>query len=481
MRFLRRSLTGLLLLAAVLALLGLAAILLGDAVRQGQAPGGPAMSPQERVVAANVVRLVPAVVTPRLTAFGKVEARRVLELRSRQAGRVVWVAAGFRNGLGVAAGEVLVRLDPAPAREAVALAAADLAEARAAVAAAAAALTLAEADLAAAEAQAVLRARALVRQQDLLARGVGADQAVETAELAASAADQAVLARRQALATARARVDQTAVAVTRAGIALGEAERALSETALVAGLSGRVDGVALVEGALVGANEVLGRIVDPAALDVAVRLSTAQAALLVRPDGSLNDGAVKVLPGGAAGGLTGRLDRLGTAVEAGQTGRLLYVAVDEGPGVPALLQPGDFVAVGIAEPPLAGAARLPATALGRDDTVLALGPGDRLEEVAVEVLRRQGDDIILAVGPLAGREVVTERSALLGAGIRIRPIRPAPPDHVTLTPERRAALIALVEADPALSETQKAALLHELQRDAVATETLDRLEGRMDG
>jgi hypothetical protein len=56
--------------------------------------------------------------------------------------------------------------------------------------------------------------------------------------------------------------------------------------------------------------------------------------------------------------------------------------------------------------------------------VLALGPEDRLEEVAVEVLGRQGDEVIIAVGPLAGREIVAERSAFLGAGIRIRPIRP---------------------------------------------------------
>jgi multidrug efflux pump subunit AcrA (membrane-fusion protein) len=88
------------------------------------------------------------------------------------------------------------------------------------------------------------------------------------------------------------------------------------------------------------------------------------------------------------------------------------------------LKPGDFVEVTIEGAVLPDAALVPATAVGRQGTVLALGPDERLEEVAVEVLGRQGDEVIIAVGPLAGREIVAERSAFLGAGIRIRPIRP---------------------------------------------------------
>ena len=248
MRFLRRSLTGLFLLAVTLGLLGLAAVTVGNALRQSLSDDRPGRTPEERVVAANVLTLTPGTVTPQMTAFGKVEARRTLELRSRAGGTVVWVADSFRNGLAVTEGEVLVRLDPAPAAEALALAQAGLTEARAAADEAVAAVDLARDDLAAAEAQVELRRQALARQQDLEARGAGSSQAVETAELALSAADQSVLSRRQALASAIARVDQTAVAVTRAEIALTEAERGLADTELRAGLAGRVDGVTLVTG-----------------------------------------------------------------------------------------------------------------------------------------------------------------------------------------------------------------------------------------
>ena len=481
MRFLGRSLTGLLLFAVTLGLLGLSALTVGNALRGNGDGGGPGRPAAERVVAAPVVAIVPGPVTPVITAFGRVEARRTLELRSPQAGTVIWVAENFRNGLLVTEGEVLVRLDPAEAQEALALAEADLAEARAAVSEAAMTLALAAEDLAAAQVQADLRRQALLRQQDIAARGAGSPQAVETAELAVSSADQAVLSRRQALAQAEARADQAAIAVTRAEIAAAEAARALAETELRAGLSGRIDGAGLVPGAVLTANEAIGRIIDPTALDVTVRLSTAQAGRLLDASGALLDLAVEVLPAARdATPVTGRLDRLGAAVAEGQTGRLVYVSLAAGPGL-VQMQPGDFVTVRLTEPPLPDAAVLPALALGGDGTVLVLGADDRLEPVAVSILRRQGDEVIIDAAGLAGREVVTERSALLGAGIRIRPIRPEAAGLVPLDDARRAALVDLVEASPALSETEKAQLRQDLQAEAVPAALIDRLEGRMGG
>jgi hypothetical protein len=190
-----------------------------------------------------------------------------------------------------------------------------------------------------------------------------------------------------------------------------------------------------------------------------------------------------VLPGlPDAPPLAGRLERAGVAVGEGQTGRLVYVALaPDAPGL-AALKPGDFVSVAIAEPPLADVAVVPATAVGRQGTVLALGPEDRLQEVAVEVLRRQGDDVILRVGALAGREIVAERSALVGEGIRIRPIRPqASGEMIPLSPERRAQLVAMVEADASLSPEGRERLLQQLQAPTIPSQVLDRLEGRADG
>ena len=97
MRFIARSLTGLFLLVLTLALLGAAAIVVGSAVRESMAPGGPARPAEERVVAANLLTLVPAEISPRITAYGKVEARRTLDLRLPQAGTVIWVSDDLRD------------------------------------------------------------------------------------------------------------------------------------------------------------------------------------------------------------------------------------------------------------------------------------------------------------------------------------------------------------------------------------------------
>ena len=78
-----------------------------------------------------------------------------------------------------------------------------------------------------------------------------------------------------------------------------------------------------------------------------------------------------------------------------------------------------------------------------------------------------------------------ERSALLGEGIRIRPIRPGAAVEqkamVPLTPERRAQLIAMVEENDQMPADVKARLVQELQADEVPAATLDRLDRRMGG
>lgn len=419
MRFIARSLTGLALAAATLAILALAALVIRDAMAERRAGGDRPPEGREQVVAANVVEVVKGTITPVLTAFGEVRAVRQLELRSPQGGRIIAMSANMVEGGTVAAGEVLVRLDPAEAQANRDLAAAALAEAEGEAATATADLSLARDDLVAAERQAALRAQALARAEDIAARGAGSAAAVEEAQLAASAAEQGVLARRGALIRAEARIATSASAAARAAISLAEAERTLAETVIRAGFAGRLSGVAVVQGAVIGGNERLALLIDPQALEVAVRLSTQQFDQLTGGRADLPAARVTVTPTGGDP-LMARLTRLAPSVGEGATGRLVFAALD----APGALQPGDFVTVAIDALPLEGVALLPASALGGDGAVLALGPEDRLEAIPVTLLRRQGDSVIVAPGAAAGREVVAERSPLLGAGIRITPVRP---------------------------------------------------------
>ncbi|MFN3538245.1 MAG: hypothetical protein ACK4Y4_12425, partial [Brevundimonas sp.] len=182
----------------------------------------------------------------------------------------------------------------------------------------------------------------------------------------------------------------------------------------------------------------------------------------------------------------GRLSRVGAAVGEGQTGRQVFAALTGAGG----FRPGDFVTVQIEEPPLDDAITLPGSALGSDGAVLVLGEGDRLEIVPVTLLRRQDDRVIVQAPALSGREVVAERSPLLGAGIKVRPIRrdagageeeQAAAEFIDLTPERRAALMAMVEGNSRMPAEARARILAQLAEDRVPAQVVARLEARSGG
>lgn len=486
MRFLRRSLTGVFLLSVTLGLLVWAGSTIYAALQERWADTPGQRPARERVFAANVVAVTPEDIRPVLTTFGEVRARRELDIRAATGGEIVWLADAFEEGGQVAEGEVLVRIDDAEAQSVLSTARTDMSEAEAELREAQRALGLAAEDIAVAEEQAVLRERALARQRDLSDRGVGSAAAVETAELAAAAARQAVLNRRQAEATAEARVDQAMTALERRGIALAEAERELRDTEIVAEFDGTLAEVSVVVGGLVTPNERIARLIDPSALEVAFRVSTPQYARLLTDNGQLIGAevtaAIDVL--GVELSATGVVSRESAAVGEGQTGRQLFARLEAAPG----FRPGDFVEIRITEPVLTRVARLPATAVDAGGGVLVVGDEDRLEVGSVEVLRREGDDVIVRARGLSGREVVAERTPLLGAGIKVRPIRrdgpmtgAEEPEYLELDPERRARLVAFVEGNQFMPEEAKARVLAQLREDKVPARVVERIESRMGG
>ena len=486
MRFFRRSLAGLFLISLTVALLALAGNSVWTALQARWSEEGRPAEARERVFTAEVVTLEPVDTVPILTAFGEIRSRRTLELRAPAAGTVLELAEGFEDGGAVEAGQLLLRIDPALAISARDVAAADLREAEGNLAEAEAAVILAREDVAAAQRQAELRDRAMERQRDLVERGVGSAASLETAELAAASAGQAVLSRRQALAQAEARLDQTGTLVERREISLAEAERVLAETELRAEFAGVLADVAVVQGRLVNRNEQVARLIDADALEVAFRVSTAQYARLLDADGSLPRADVTVLLDVLGMDVTApaRLTRESGAVEEGQSGRLLYAELQETRG----FRVGDFVTVALQEPELRDVAIIPATALDAENRVLVLGEENRLEEAQVTLLRRQGDNVIIRAPPLYGAEVVTARSPVLGAGIRVDPLRPgqaeaAPetPETIALDPDRRARLIAFVEGNAFIPEDVKARMLLQLNEPEVPTRMITRIESRMGG
>jgi len=482
MRFLRRSLTGVFLLAVTLALIAWAGEMVRGAVTARMNEEPRSFPQRERVLAVNVVTLEPQTIVPELTVFGELRSQRTLDLRSATGGTVLSASDALVEGGAVTEGQLLLRIDPVEAQAALDRVRADLQDAQAEVRDAERALILAEDELTAARAQATLRDQALTRARDLETRGVGTAAAVETAELAASSAQAAVLTRRQSAASAQARIDQATTRLARAEIGVAEAERAVADTEIFAAFDGTLADVTISPGGRVTANERFAQLVDPTRLEVSFRVSTSQYARLLDDAGALINAPIAVTLDVSGVNLRaeGQITRESAAVGAGQTGRLLFAQLETAPG----FRPGDFVTVRINEPALNDVALVPATAVAPDQTVLVVGEEDRLSTANVTLLRRQGDDVIISVGENAGATIVAERSPLLGAGIKVRPILPggveaAPePEMITLDSDRRAKLIAFV-TDGRMPDDVKARIIGQLEEEQVSSETVTRLEARM--
>lgn len=485
MRFLAKSLMGILLLSLTVGLLAWAGQSVRQAVEARMAEGDRQRPARERVFAVNVVPFEPSEIAPVLTVFGELRSRKTLEVRAPAAGNVVDISDSFEEGGRVAAGDLLIQIDPADAMATLAGRRIDVAEAEAERRDAERSLSLAREDLAAAEAQTGLRTKALNRQRDLLQRGVGTEASVEAAELAEASARQAVVSRKSALAQAEARVDQAKTREARQKINQSEAERAVADTKLFAEFDGTLSSVNVIRGGLVNKNERLAQLIDPQSLEVTFRLSAAQYARLLDDAGQLQDVTLDVTLDVFGVDVTakGRVSRESAAVAEGQTGRLIFASLEKAAG----MRPGDFVTVKIVEPTLQRVAKLPSTAVNAAGKILVVGDGDRLEEAEVTVLRRQGDDVILRGRGLRGRDVVAERSPLLGAGIKVRVLRPegteAPkePEMVALTDERRAKIIAFVEANKRMPKDVRERILAQLAKAEVPARVVARIEGRMGG
>ncbi|MEO0773882.1 MAG: HlyD family efflux transporter periplasmic adaptor subunit [Pseudomonadota bacterium] len=482
MRFLRHSLSGLFMLALSLGLLAYAGYGMFTAFQERAATERETPERREREFLVAMVTAEPGTITPVLTAYGEVQSRRMLEIRAKSSGTLVELSDAFENGGVVKAGELLAVIDPTDAKFALSRAESELTDAIAEKREAERALSLARDESAASVDQAALREKAFERQADLETRGVGTAAAVEAAELAASQARQLVIVARKAEAAAEARLDQAETRITRAEIARDEAAQALDDTRIFAKFDGTLSDVTVVEGGFVSINEQLGMIVDGNALDVSFRVSTAQYARLTDDEGRLRPAPVRVTLSsfGATFSYGGRISRDSAAVGEGQIGRLVFARLDDAPA----LKPGDFVTVEIEEPALADVVRLPSAALGSDGNVMVLGAQSRLKAVPVTLLRRQGNEVLVRGEALDGAQVLTDRTPLLGAGVKVQP-RVVEPDRPAalqnLTDAQRARLIAFVKTGLEASEEVKAELLGQLQKAQVPAALVARLEQRIGG
>ncbi|MEM9715010.1 MAG: HlyD family efflux transporter periplasmic adaptor subunit [Pseudomonadota bacterium] len=480
MSFLSRGMWGLFLGLSTVGLLAIAVLEFVRVANLEDEGGWTPPGSGSREVTVNVTEVEGSAIRPAFTVFGEVGGARRLEIRSPEAGQIVYLDPNFKSGAAVTAGTLLAQIDPAPLEASRDLAASDLTNSEADVADAIRTVDIAEQELAASKEQLDLRQAALDRQLSLNERGVGTEAALETAELSLSTAEQSVLTKEQALASAKTALTRARAAVSRAVISLDEAERKLANASITAPFDGVLSDATLIEGMLVSPNERLGSLIDPTALEVSLVLSLSRFSAISSRVADLSDLDVSVQLSDDLPAVPAQIVRADPTVTDGQTGRRIYAALD--PAAATLLQPGDFVSVRVTEPPVENLVRLPAMSFGPDGQILVVGENSTLEGRDVPIVARDGDDVFISATGLTGALVVNENTPQLASGIRVKPVingQPVEEKMVELSEEQKAKFLAFVTGNDRMPDNVKARLIKQIESGAMSEEAFENLNQRV--
>lgn len=325
---------------------------------------------------AHAVEVAP--VTLKLRSQGTARARDRIDLAFRAGGEVVEVSERLASGGWVEAGEVLVRLDPAPFEL-------DLAQRRHEV-------ESAKLHLAQADANATIARRNPGRNATDFALNV------------------------PQLREARARVGVARVALERA-------QDELDQATMKAPFSGRLEQVQVSVGQTVGAGEPLGQLFSAKRMEVRLPVPNEwldlMAAFSETPEQELN---VPVRLRGSFGGKERQWDAVITRRESGVSSNQmtwLIAEVDAESGS-APLEPRVFLEAEIQGRTLAEVATVPRTALVTANEVWVLDSSSRIRRRQVEWVYRDDDAAYITEGLKDGERILTQGSGHLLEGSEIR-------------------------------------------------------------
>lgn len=459
-----------------------------------------------------VARTQISAVHPVIQAYGRLNSRSEVTLRVPDAGTVAEVSPDLADGAAVSAGNVLIQMDDTDARADLAIAEADLARAELALRDAIRQSATLAADSALLEQVRDIRQGEVDRVTALVSKGRGLQTDLDTVVLSLISAQQSLSSNQNELADLTALQEQQRLDIEDAKRQVATAERSVADQQIKAGITGTYHGNVPVVGERLASGAEPGVITDLASLEVRLDLTAQEIARITAPQGGLLPLKVTLASPGSAASFDARLNHI-SLTPSDDTGRQRQVVAFVDPASCPCPLPGDFVAATIHEPALEEITMLPAEALSFDGKLLVLAGDDVLEERQMQVLRRMGDHVAVAP-PARAIEYVLKRTPQLGTGLVIAPQRPdettvasdrpageaapRPPASasgqqagqrprepmvlegptIKLAPDRRAALIAHVEASDRLPPRARDRMLEILQSDEVPQSLVQRLEAQ---
>lgn len=406
-----------------------------------QAQGPARVAPGETGLAVRVATLRPGPLLPVAQGWGNVRAAQTWTAVSEVRGTVIWRHPDLDTGRVIAAGQTILRIDPADYQLAIAQAEADLAALRAETAQIEAEDLNTRRVLALEEARLSLSESDLARTRTLVAQGTAAPARADEAERAVLSVRRVVVELQNALALIAPRRERNAAQIARTEAALQRARRDLDHTEIVTPFEIRVTNApvqryqAVGVGQVLAAGEGLSRVEVLAQVPVAAfqrMLSGYQVqgeildAIRDRPGEGIS---VTIEPVGNPGQhWPGRLTRMEPALDPRARTVQVVIEVDDpiaGARPPEripLLTNLQVEAV-MTGPALSSVIVVPESAIHRGMVYLA-DADDRLELRPVTVAFRQAGQAVIGSGLADGDRLVLDDIAPAIPGMALLPVAP---------------------------------------------------------
>ncbi len=402
----------------VLPLLVLALALGGAALLVRSKPGIEAAQPVEQVFTVEAREVAITTISPTLTLYGEVVARRMLEVRPLVPGKVSEVSPELIEGGRVQAGNLLLRIDDFLYASAHADAMAQLDEARARLDELRASLSANERLIYITKQQIALQQAQVDRSSRLAQSGNVSERARDEAELAVIRERFALAQREEETQTLQARIRQQEARIAQLEVMRNRTERDLEDTVLRAPFAGNVADVSVALGKQVNTSDVVAKLVDDAELDIRMTLNDDVFGRLWR-DGLIGrEVQASWRLGERDIPLQAEIVRVEAEIDP-KAGGVEAFAVVTGNSENAPLRPGAFVTLAVPDAQFRDVVRVPRQAVVGGDTVFVI-EDERLVPRPVEVVGFDGEEAILR-GDLAPGELINiTRMAEIGPGLKVR-------------------------------------------------------------
>jgi RND family efflux transporter MFP subunit len=491
MNFLLRSFLGLIILSITLGFLIFGSLVLIEALKKRSEKSDNRRFQKERVFAVNVETLNKQIASPKILSYGEIYSKRMLEIRPLVSGRLDYVSEKFVEGGYVKSGDILFRLNQKDYLNELEIAEIDLEDTKAQLSEAISKLDYANLEFEVSESQLNLRKNALDRQTQLAESGLITSSQLENTQLAYSSSKQQFLNKQNLVKSSKNAIDKLKIQLKRRSISIDKAKRNLDETEIKAPFDGIIASVNILPGSVINKNEKLGTLLDPNSLEVMFNLSANEFARVIDKDGKLLNLDITAYLKLSNNDIpfSGKIERINPEIMNIGSGRKLFASINLGEN--KTLRPGDFVVLEIKEPSLKNITVLPSSAVTIDGKIFILEEDNRLKEIEVTILRRQGNEVIVSGAP-TDKEYVMQRSPQLGNGLKIKPLRKKDREIsnsvnlsknnelVTISPEKQKKLINILDKLDRMPKSVKDRLYEQINSGKIKAKTLKRLEKNMD-